>query len=196
MADFLKWFTRKVADHEKRGDAAEFENAIDRWILGFKDELQQVDQDIRKEWESLGLPCLEEMLRSPEAAEFHLKDPNPACRRLALEVLQRQWKYTQASADYCELLCVQDPDPIVRRMAVFALGHFYEKSNNARISRMLAAIACDETAEPGLREGAYFGLHDVCGNTAFDHPLILTASKGGFRFPEDVDWDFVRKFVQ
>ncbi len=144
----------------------------------------------RQLWEKLAGPLFDELLASRESAERHLGDANPNKRLAALMVLLDHWKPNAQLAQTCENLAFADNDSQVRGVALSGLGKCYAYTQDARVLRLLAGIVCDERQSKSFRNSAYIALFHVADVDARSLP------EPGYRFPDDVDWDFVARFTK
>jgi hypothetical protein len=101
------------------------------------------------------------------------------------------WGLSPRFADELQRMAFADPDPTVRDIALIGLTECYSSTNDSRISRLLADVTSQESFPTDVRKNAYFCLYGVRGLPTEVWPRVWSA---GFRFPEDVDWSFVKSF--
>lgn len=152
---------------------------------------RQIRNAVRDGWQQLAGAHLSKMLTSGVIAEEYLSHTDPGLRRVALSVLDRVWKHSERSALLCQVLALNDPDQAVRACAVSSLGLHYSRTDNEKVSRLLAGIVRDELLDIELRRFAYYALFEVRSVPGTRDPRLL----GDFSFPGDVDWRFVDRFL-
>lgn len=158
----------------------------------FDNEVQQlkaIRAKLQMEFERLAGPELENMLKGREETLSYLKHTDPNCRCAALSLLTDHWKAGEANTIALEVIALTDPETMVRCVALFCLGSIYRNTRNARVGRILAQVATDESQHPKTREAAYKGLLDLAGVPVQDRPL-----PGRFELRE-ADWRFVAAFL-
>jgi hypothetical protein len=143
-------------------------------------------------WRDLAGPRLSEMFASRSAAEAFLDDREPRLRRAAINIVCDYWRPDESFVRCCEESARSDPDFEAREAALRCVTSFYRGSKDARIARFCAEVACDESLPRDLRNAAYANLIRVMGP---DPMRSIKIQLPGFRFPEEVDWSFVRSFL-
>ncbi len=168
-----------------------------RALLEFKASLEQsLKEEPRarelseRMWRELAGAQTDEMLASPEKAEKYLRHPSWKLRLAAISILRMVWEPNERLATECEKIAFDDPHVQVRETALFTLACCFEGTNNARIGALLAQIVSDSGSPEGVRKSAYEGLFRLRGL-----PVSATPLPGKYRFPEDVDWEFVKSFA-
>lgn len=76
-----------------------------------------------------------------------------------------------------------------RARAVSTLSVAYLKSDDPVVSKAIAEFVKDESVDRDLRLFAYLCLLDVSSRSTDQYPDMKV-----FRFPNDVDWDFVEQW--
>ena len=153
--------------------------------------LQRFHASQRDAWEKLvGPAVVDQMLQSRTAAEGFLADKDSKRRLVSLSVLIHHWKPDRNLAVVAEKLAFDDPDPEVREVALLAVGAYYATTADKRISALLAEATSDTTRPERLRKAAYLALFQVS-----NLPIQSWPDATSCRFPEDVDWEFVRKAI-
>ncbi|SRR5579875_1172457 len=145
---------------------------------------------LQEQFKEMAGPILYEMLESRAKTERYLDDPNPKNRCIAICLIDHHWGPDERFAIKCEKLIREDSDPEVRGCAVSCLGAYYGESNDVRIGRLFAELVFEESEPTLVREAAYRALFSLRGL-----PIVFWPSLSRFRFPDDVDWVFVRTFL-
>jgi hypothetical protein len=109
---------------------------------------------------------------------------------LAQAVLQGE--VTQELADKCEILARADSDADVRGTALTCLSSFYKRLNNRRIGALLATVVCNRLERTDVRWVAYSGLSQMPNAIDLSHSPVAP----GFSFPADIDWTWVKSFLE
>jgi hypothetical protein len=138
-----------------------------------------------------GMLVVQKVGQSETIAYQHLSHPKPKYRFAALELINLKWGPTPEVAEVCEYFIASDPDMHVRALAAITLADFYVGSGNIRIGDLLARIVYDDNEDPQVRQSAYWSLYYLQEEFDWDMPSILD-----FRFPDDVDWNFVGGFLR
>jgi hypothetical protein len=141
-------------------------------------------------WEQLAGSAAKLMQSNLETARSFLLDANPKRRLAALDILARQWKPDAELLAAAEKIAFYDQDSDVRTVALLVVGDCCSGTKDRRITRLLAEVALDTGRDEKFRKAAYLGLFKVC------LPIQAWPDLASFRFPEDVDWDFVRNLTQ
>ena len=130
----------------------------------------------------------QEMVESPEAAAAFLRCENGNLRRGAIQVLSWYWAVAPNTdiARSVVQIAKKDSDSHVRREALAWLGVIYRGSDNADVGALLARTVLDESEKVGTRKSAYDGL--CCLRWRMKPSWAMS------RFPEAIDWDYVRFF--
>ena len=135
---------------------------------------------------------LAEMCDSCTVAAMYVEHPAPNLRRAAIGVLYRYWRSDYDIRTVCMRLIVGDRDTDVRVEAEETLAAVCAGTNDAEAGRFLARIVRDASEPVKVRQRAYLALF-------FVRPMpvrrMLDVASREFRFPEDVDWDFVNSFI-
>jgi len=142
-------------------------------------------------WKLLAGDQLDEMLADAEKAKQNLKHPSWKMRLAAISVLRERWRQYNELALDVERMASEDGHPQVRECALFTLACCFEGTNDRRIGKLLGGIVQNEKLPKAFRETAYNGLFRLRGMAALDSPM-----PGKFRFPEEVDWQFVESFFR
>jgi hypothetical protein len=112
-------------------------------------------------------------------------------RIAALMLVGDEWTPIEQFKDECERLALTDPEEQVRGIALTKLCACYAGTNDSRIGRLVAEIVTNETLPLAYRLCAYQGLHDIRGTPVLEWPTLNPT----FRFPQDVDHNFVDQFL-
>jgi hypothetical protein len=78
----------------------------------------------------------------------------------------------------------------VRASAISKLSIEFLKSDDRVVGGIIAAFVRDESISSDLRLFAYLCLLDLSTRRCDEYPDMKT-----FRFPDDVDWDFVNRYL-
>jgi hypothetical protein len=139
---------------------------------------------------------LKPMFQSRSDAETYLEHEEPEIRRTALVVLEAHCasavpgKPDEQFAKTCERLAQADRDTSIRSLALGCLGSLHAAAGNSRVEQLIAWIVFDSSEPLEVRKRAYRSLLEIRGRFVFGGGVrTLSAS---FRFPEDVDWGFVK----
>lgn len=135
---------------------------------------------------------LETMLQSRDAAESFLQSVDPKMRRAALFVVMHYWKPTTEFGELCEHFILHDPDTTVRVAALGNVSAIYVGTDDQRIGRLFAQLTYDEAQPIELRSHAYRMLYQVRGMPLSSKEKAWSPE---FRFPDEVDWQFVDSFL-
>ena len=152
-------------------------------------EKSMTDEMIKGLERHCGKLVVQKVGQNEAIAMEHLRHPKAKYRFAALDLIDWKWGVTQEVADICEELVVSDPDVSVRGLAAVRLGGYYSRSGNLRVGDLLARIVCKESENPQVRQSAYRALYWLPEEFIWLPPL-------DFRFPNDVDWEFVDSFVR
>lgn len=177
---------------EDPGELAERVAAkLARYATSVQDLTEKFRVAERTRWRQLVDPLvLDGMLNSREAAEQGLSDRDPAVRLVAISVLGSQWNCDALFAEKCEGMAISDPDDDVRATALNYLALFHGETANHRITKFYAAVVRDTSESTKVRTVAYQCLFTLRGVPPRFRPTIKILQRQ-FRFPEDVDWEFV-----
>jgi hypothetical protein len=134
-------------------------------------------------------PHLEVLLQSPGDTLRYCVHPDPNLRQLAIHLAIYHWRFGKVVAGLCERMALTDADSAVRNAATGALGVCYRDTKDPRIGCFLATIALDESKPRDVRKTAYMALLLIHGRNP-------TAPFPSRRFPEDVDWSFVKDYFR
>lgn len=156
--------------------------------------LLSMEEDKRRLLEKLAGGHLKEMLEDQTMAEAQLESPNPSLRSAALIIFADHWRNTAKMPQLCERIALGDHDPEVSILALSILCEYFEGSKDFRIGRLLAGVVCDESRPADYRAAAYNGLFQISGVAISSWPN-MKRFLGSWRFPNDVDWDFVQRFL-
>lgn len=137
-------------------------------------------------WRKLAGEHFEEMLASRESAEKYLSHPDWQLRVAAIAILRSVWEPDKSLAAACEEMLLKDPHSQVRGIAAITLGSIFQGTNDRRVGSLLATVVKGTTLPDSVRRSAHQALFHIRGVFVLDIPL-----PGTYRFPEDVDWDFV-----
>lgn len=153
---------------------------------------ERLTNGMRITFERLAGEYASEMLKSESASQSFLAHPNPDVRQAALFALKNHWKSTERLTECCERMVFDDNDVKVRSLALATLAGCYINSNDRKVGEFAARIALDQNQPEALRFTAYRVL-SMIRQTPITDSLILYSDE--FRFPEDVDWNFVNSFL-
>jgi hypothetical protein len=129
------------------------------------------------------------MLITPEQTEAYLQNPSWKLRLAAISILTVVWKPNARLAAICEKMAFEDPHEQVGAVAVSTLSSYYAETDDPRIGNLLAQIVVDETKSLTVRGAAY----DALFKLRFGSVSVRNAPLP-YRFPEHIDWEFVRSF--
>ena len=160
-------------------------------------EVEEVKRSVNAEnmavWEQSAGCHAARMRESRAIAESYLSHRERELRCTALSILCKYWKPDKSFEEACERLVFHDPDVEVRSLALACLACCYSGSDDHRIGRLAARLVLDESAPHGLRRAAHLALFTIRGMPT---KALLNACSSRFRFPEDVDWEFVDTFLR
>ncbi len=145
---------------------------------------------LNEEFQKLAGPQLETMLLSREMTETFIKDLDVNLKCSAIWLLIHHWGPCKESATICEELAVRDALDSVRAIAISGLGKIYWDTQDLTTGKLLAGIVDNPSETIPNRQQAYFSLLGVWKPSFIVNMLNIV----GFRFPEDVDWEFVSSF--
>ena len=133
----------------------------------------------------------DDMANQRELAESGLCSHDAMTREAALALLLRSWGRPGEYCEECKRLALADPAERVRKIAIDGLWmNCLTECTRHDICAMLCAIILDEGEAGYIRLAAYKALirtdADVAGE--WDPPLAR------LRFPDDVNWEFVKSF--
>jgi hypothetical protein len=133
----------------------------------------------------------DEMAQDRAEAERQLDNADPKIRRVALSILDFLWEARgePGFADKCEQIAIGDTDSDVRANALGIMGLCYENTRDRRVGKLLAQVVLDESQPLSPRTQAYTALFYLRRR----RPLFKSARV--FQVPEDVDWQFVKSFI-
>ncbi len=177
-------------------------------------------------WRGLAGPLYDALVENREAAFLHIFNTDWKVRIAAIHVCQSAWQGSadRRFVDACRQLAGNDPNDLVRQVAIHSFGEALRSSKDVSACRFLAAIVNSALNSEQVRRAAYFALREVhLGLTEEDfvrsnaalmkealHELPLGMSEEevkrvvlcGGRFPgnvwdtaEKIDWDFVEQFA-
>jgi hypothetical protein len=144
-------------------------------------------------WATLATePHRDRMLSRAEHAVGYLSDLSSDRRVAALLILSDFWKRNDAEFRHiCEQVALRDPDRSVRGAALAALGACLRGSNDSHVGNFLANFVRNSSLPHPLRHFAYAALWELSGLPKTGRPQL-----DGYRIPEDVNWDFVDRYIQ
>ena len=129
---------------------------------------------------------------SPAAAASYLDHPAADLRRAALKVLYRYWRSEHDVRGTCMRLLRNDQEIDVRIEAENVLGAVCHWTDDPEVGRVLAGIVRATRSLRSYDNGRHLRLFSL---RAMPVRRILDVASRTFRFPEDVDWDFVDSFI-
>jgi tetratricopeptide (TPR) repeat protein len=137
------------------------------------------------------------MLEKQDAAEEHLRHPDPMVRMTAVSIVFNYWgaKPGDEATRVCEEIAIHDTDFNPRSAALSALGECYLNTDDIRIGRLLANVARDEGEVEICRLSACEALHSLRGLSQPLWPGARAVPPTMPRVPEDIDWSFVDSFL-
>jgi hypothetical protein len=141
----------------------------------------------RKYWRGVFGDELETLLKDRKLVMSRLCDATPEVRLAALSILGDGCEGDEELAVACWALASRDADPRVRSVAIGVYSVCLSRSKDPEALDQLAKIVQDGTKPNGFRKAAYFALFRVA-----DKPLRIWPDPVDFRFPDQVDWDFVK----
>lgn len=155
-----------------------------------QDRLAQVRDREERELEELAGPDLETMLKSKQDAQSYLRSVDSRLREAALRALLAHWDPCGECAAVAREMMLHDSSVNVRLAAVEYFWSYYARTNDREAGECLAGVVLDGSQQASVREEAYRGLVALRDVGFFGWPV-----RGLFRFPDEVDWDFVHSFL-
>ena len=131
----------------------------------------------------------EQMIKSRELTEVHLRNPNSALRFVALCLLGNHWPISANIAQFIECMVHSSTDEREICAGILCLQSYYRKTEDASILKSLAEIIQNEAMSSKVRETAYLALYQISGKIGVGPSLLA------FRFPNDIDWIVVKSFL-
>ena len=151
-----------------------------------------------EEWRTLAGPLYEKMLESRRVTEELLGHEDRDVRLVAVGVLSFVWH--PGSHDRCaglfERMALNDVDLVVRATALCALATCNSDTFNPRVGRLMTEILLNESQPTPLRRCAYLALFTLRGRIMPPWPGSQAKPPTMLRIPEDIDWTFVKSFLQ
>lgn len=133
----------------------------------------------------------EEMARNPTMLHCYLSDPSVDVRQAALAIISESHIDLSIYAELAKELILRDPDLHVRWAAFHLLGKCYDGSKDPVIGRFMARIVLDPDQLSFIRLQAYKSLIYLEDLSVEWIPMV-----NDLRFPDDIDWMFVRRFTE
>ena len=133
---------------------------------------------------------LDEYLDSPHAALYGLNDPNPLFRQAAAYVLETKFENNDEVVSAFTDIIKTESDEVVMVRAMGYIASYYRNSNNVECSRSFAKIVCAEHKSLEIRRFAYWCLILVVRGVH-----TWKESLPNLRFPQDVNWKLVKRFL-
>ncbi len=130
------------------------------------------------------------MAESREVTESYLHHPEPEVRCAAIMALGHHWGPDQQFPQICERLVFEDSNAKVRSLALSCLAGCYVQTDDTRIGDLIAQLVLNESEPHTIRLAAYHALLMIRGMPI---EALSEAMSTHFRFPEDVDWAFVKR---
>lgn len=158
-----------------------------------QNRLEFMERLLRKAFGEERFAHAKPMFQSRSLAEACLEHEDLEIRRAALVVLEAHCESAvpgepdEQFGKTCERLALTDRDTSIRSLALGCLGSLYAAAGNARVEQLIAWIVFDASEPLEVRISAYRSLLEIRGRFVFDG-----AVSESFRFPEDVDWGFVK----
>jgi tetratricopeptide (TPR) repeat protein len=150
-------------------------------------------------WREHAAEHLDRMLASREETWECLKHVDAKIRSIAVQVLHEHWNIDISSAHlgFLEEVAFGDPDAEVRGMAIVTLVRCYQRTDDLRIGCRLANVVRDEQENQEIRSVAYRALYAIHGRVP---TFVLQYRNAAADFtrphvPDDVDWDYVNRFL-
>jgi hypothetical protein len=159
-------------------------------VAGFEGSKSTVRRAWGRFWRAAAGDELGKMLVTPEQTEAYFQNPSFKLRLVAISILRVVWKPNARLAAICEKMAFEDPHEQVRGVALNTLVSCYKGTDDPRIGNLLAQIVDDETKSLSFRGCAYDGLFKL----RFGFVSVRNAPLP-YRFPEHIDWEFVRSFA-
>jgi hypothetical protein len=156
---------------------------------GFEGDRSNVRRAYGLIWMAAAGDELRNMLVTPQQTEAYLQHPSWKLRLVAISILKKVSKPNARLAAICEKMASEDPHEQVRGVARETLAE-YKLGKDVYIRNLFARTVCDETMPRRVREAAYRGLCRRHFGSIATH-----LSVGKLKFPEDVDWEFVKTFL-
>lgn len=166
-------------------DKASFDD-LERRACRIREDSER--EELRKLVDLVG-PRAAEMLASVGTAIGFLHSGTREVRRGAIQVLSWYWRVLPGTdgANAIVEIAKADTDPDVRREALSWLGAIYAGTDDVAAGVILARAVLDETEKVSTRKCAYDGLCAL--------RWLVKPSWAISRFPDAVDWHYVREFL-
>ena len=145
--------------------------------------------------ERLGHQHASGMLGSRRCAETYLKSADAVLRYWALIALAFHWGPDEFVKQEFELISLTDPAPAVRKCALSCFYILYHATDRIHVGRVAATLTYDNSLPRELRLYAYRSLVELYKHRRITVWYPREAYSVDFRFPEDVDWNFVDRFL-
>jgi hypothetical protein len=127
---------------------------------------------------------------APDRVLSFLCSSEPGVRQAAFGVLSDKQIQTEQSLQAAEEAIRGDPELLVRTSAIRYLARCFDASRSEYYSRFFATVVADQSQPETVRLTAYKGLiylHDLS--------IEWVPSIAMLRFPDDVDWSFVSRWL-
>ncbi len=171
----------------------QIEKIYSKITVDYQQIFSNAKKQIEKNLEDLAGSNLEIMKGSIIETEKNLNHINPKLRCAAIIILCDYFFACQERLSTLETILREDADENVRLTVLDCISRCYMKRKNNKITKLLATIVYDDSESLNFRIPVYNSLFLITGMPVEKYPLFLL-SKGLFRFPEDVDWEFVKRF--
>lgn len=148
------------------------------------------DEIYRRLYELAG-PSTSELFQSIDAAAAFLDHDTANHRIAAIHSLVFYWDMSSESdiAKRIRSMVIRDTEPNVRRAALIGCGTLYAGTDDVEIGELLARLVLDESSDSETRTEAYDSLRRL------QHKRLPLRLQVAFRFPDDVDWAYVHRFL-
>ncbi len=152
---------------------------------------QLIDEETYREVAHIAGSLTPALFESIEKAAELLQHDSPNLRKAAIHVLAYYWSIRPNGpiAETIRSMARSDVDVNVKREALSGGACIYAGTDDVELGELLARKVLDEVSGIDSREEAYHGLRRLQHRW---QPLKLSLS---FSFPSDVDWAYVRRFL-
>jgi hypothetical protein len=152
----------------------------------------RIGEQNRRDWEVWAGADLPGMLAHKDVTVRYLHHDDPCLRKTAIALLLDHWSCVPEFASNLYTVAMEDTDSTVQEMALAALGSSTSGLRKEKLRKFFSMIVLDERKASKLRLCAYNLLFQIEGLPSSSWPTIRML-KGDFTFPDDVDWEFVKR---
>lgn len=169
-------------------------------LLAVKGELassrKSTNEAQRRRAEQLAGPSFAELWSNRDFAVSQLQHPDAKQRAAAVYAITDKWRRAKEFAPSWVALLGAESDPDLRKALLAGVVEGLSGTEDVACCARLAALVQDQSLPEEDRFLAYNGLYEVCGMPSQTWPIAREALEDRpFRFPDDVDWTFVRSFM-